>query len=257
MRSPFGIFRKHGTILIAGLVVLCMFAFTLADYLKPQHLPALLGMFAVGTIFYLLGQPSGNGNWLAVVGGVLGLVAVSYIPTFWGPPAAATTSVGKLSEEELQELIENRETANKFMVAVYEEGAGPRPTFQSLLSEIQTRFPDLASQPQFFQMVAPSLFRQLGEVQAEWDRGYQNFSFFSSEELSSSNRSAELVREAVVRDWVMAQEADKLGIRVSNDTITDFVKKASLNRDTKKSIDREKFIKFREETSLSESDLYD
>jgi hypothetical protein len=76
MRSPFGIFRKHGTILTAGLVVLCMFAFTLADFLTPQHFPALLAMLAFGVIFYLLGQPSGKGGWYAAFGLVLGIVVV-------------------------------------------------------------------------------------------------------------------------------------------------------------------------------------
>lgn len=238
MQSPFGIFRKHGTILTAGLVVLCMFAFTLADFLQPQHLPAILGMFALGTIFYLLGQPSGKGGLFGVVGALLGLVIVSLVPGFWGPPPAASTAVGDLSEEELQELIQKRQIANQFMAAVYQVGAGPRPSLQSLFSQ----FPSLASNPQLIQMLAPRVFQQ----QAMWDRGFQNFGFIVNEETLEGQR------EATVREWVMAQEADDLGIRVSNATVTEFIKKAANRK-----LSDTQFKRFREETGLSEAALYD
>src|SRR5688500_11441922 len=113
MRSPFGVFRKQQKILMAGLVVLCMFAFTLADFLQPQHLPTLLGMVAFGLIFYLLGQPTGKGGWYAVAGVVLGFAVVSMVPKFWGPEPAATSTIGTLSEQQLRETDHPRRGANQ------------------------------------------------------------------------------------------------------------------------------------------------
>ena len=239
MRSPFGIFRKHGTILTAALVVLCMFAFTLADFLRPEHLPALLGMTAFAALFYLLGQPSGKGGWFAAVGAVLGLMAMQFVPNFWKPAPAATTAVGELSDEELHEKVEQRQKANQFILNVYQVGMPPRPSLQDMMSRLPR---ELMSNQQIFQMVMQQTMQQ----QQAWDRGFQNFGFAPLEE------SLESARESAVREWVMAKQADEIGIRVSDKAVTEYLQKASNNRLT-----AEQFTELRKETGMSEADLYD
>lgn len=225
-------------ILTAGLVVLCMFAFIFSPSLKPQHLPVLLGMFAFGTIFYLLGQPSGKGSWFAVAGAIVGFVVVSFMPDIWGPAPAATTSVGKLSEEELQELMQKRQTANEFMGNVIRTG------LMSIDQFIAQQQPTFLEQPPQMRQFYYQIFQ--GPYMNYLDQKGRAFGF-----APAGNTRAE-VREAVVRDWVMAKEADKLGIRVSNATITEYLKKASNQNLTDK-----EFIRLREETGLSEDELYD
>ncbi len=241
MRSPFGIFRKHGTVLTAGLVLLCMFAFILAQYLKPEHLPYLMSMMAFGILFYLLGQPSGKAGAWAVVGVVVGFAVMLFLPNFIRGNYAATTTVGKLKEPELQKKIEERRTANQFIYEVYQAGHGPRPTGQELLSQ----FGHLMTNPQIRQMLEQSIQRQ----QDLWDAGLQSVAFAS---LREDPRTA---REATVRTWVMAQEADEIGIRVSNAAITKYLQQAGSG--PKGQLTSEKFTELREELKMSEAELYD
>jgi hypothetical protein len=59
-------------------------------------------------------------------------------------------------------------------------------------------------------------------------------------------------RAAAVREWVMAKEADEIGIRVSDRAVTDYLQKASNG-----SLTREQFADFRKEMAMSEAELYD
>lgn len=271
MRSPFGIFRKHGTILTAGLVALCMFAFTLADFLRPEHLPALLAMLAFGVIFYLLGQPSGKGGWYALVGTVLGFVVISFVPNAFGPSPAVTTTVGDLSEEELRELTLERQNANQFLLQVYMTGAGERRDERRFQQEVEERVDEIFEQqrqqlgdiidlPQvrqqfrerLRQQAANELAPQFFQEQQLWQRGWETFAF------APLDASEEFVREDAVRTWVMAHAADDVGIRVSDAAVTEYLKKASTDRRTGDAmLTREKFAEFREELGVSESRLYD
>ncbi len=251
MRSPFGVFRKQQKILMAGLIVLCMFAFTLADFLQPQHLPTLLGMIAFGLIFYLLGQPSGKGGWYAAVGVVLGFAIVSMVPKFWGPEPAATATVGTLSEEELREKVDERRRANQFILQVYQSGFGMRPDIQSEISREVSRIGDLSSFPanlrqMFMNQIVEQVSQRVVPMMRLWDRGFQNFGFAPLEE------TLDFARQETVREWVMAQQADELGIEVSNAAVTEYLQKASGGRLT-----REQFTELRKEMGMSEADLYD
>lgn len=234
MRSPFGIFRKHGTILTAILVVLSIFAFTLADFLRPEHLLPMLGILGFSLIFYLLAQPSGKGGWAAAVGAILGFVIVSFLPTAFGPPAAATTSVGDLSQEELREQMLKRRNANQFMLQVYIQGNGNRP-------EIPQLPPSIMNNPQFRGQII-QMFRQ----QQMWDAGFRTFGFAPLQE------SDQFAREDTVRTWVMAQQADEIGVHVSNAAISEYLKKASNGR-----LSAEQFTRYRQELTMSEAELYD
>lgn len=247
MRSPFGVFRKQQKLLMAGLVILCMFAFTLADFLQPQHFPTLLGMIAFGLIFYLLGQPTGKGGWYALAGVILGFAVVSLVPQFWGPDPAATSTVGTLSEEELREKLEQRRRANQFILQVYQSGFGARPDIQSEISREMARIGDISSFPENLrEMFMNSIIQQASQRLQMWERGFQNFAFAPLEERLES------AREATVREWVMAEQADELGIEVSNAAITEYLQKASGGR-----LSREQFTEFRKDMGLSEAELYD
>ena len=77
-------------------------------------------------------------------------------------------------------------------------------------------------------------------------QGLQNFAFASLRE------DPQAAREAAVRTWVMAQEADDIGIRVSNEAVTKYLRQAGGGKLT-----AERFTELRKELTMSEADLYD
>ncbi len=249
MRSPFGIFRKHGTILTAGLVVLCMFAFTLSQFLRPEHLPILLGMLAFGAIFYLLGQPSGKGGWYAIAGAMVGLVVISMVvPAFFKPAPAAKTTLGEISEAKLHTMIEQRRNANQFIYKIYRMGFGERPDAQAILASQMrdiARFPPEQRQ-MFMNLILSRSLPQIEQNQRIWDIGFRHFRFAPLQE------PMEVAREATVREWVMSKQADEIGIRVSNLAVTEYLTKASNGQ-----LSREQFTDLRKELHLSEAELFE
>ncbi len=234
MNSPFGVFRKHGRILTAGLTVLAIFAFIFLDSLKPEHVPILLGMIAFGAIFYLFGQPSGHGTGFAIAGATLGLIVMPFVGKLFGPPPAATTSMGNLSAKELTQKIADRNNANLFIYKVHQVGFGERPDARAQLAKM----PGLAGNQQILNFL-------VGE-EMRWDRRFGIYAFAPLRETGESQQLE------TVRTWVRVQEADKMGIRVSDQAITNYIQKASDGK-----LSREKFMEFRDDLNLSDAELYD
>ena len=221
---PFRYFRsgsRTNKILMAALTALAMFAFIIADALPNgqggggsllTYLPFVLAMAAGALIFWVFGTPQGNGSLYAAVGAGVGLLFAFFLPTLLGKQYAVSSSVGTLDEDELQDLMAKRRIANQFIMIMAEEVYG-RP----------------------------------GQGQAQqWERMVRSLSFGPIGDLSPAEE-----RREVGRQFVMAQEADEIGIRISDAAVADY-----LSRNFGKKI-REDFIAARKQLKISDEDLFD
>lgn len=204
-QSPFGIFRKHGAILTALLTGLCIFGFILADFLQPEHLPALLAMIAGGCIFWLFGSGTGNGAWYATAGVAVGFVFAMFMPGILNRSSAATTSAGNISEKELARMLDDQQTVNQFMSRVY----GLRPE------------------------------------RMRNQRDAANFMFGGGQTLTAQ-------RESAVRTFVMAHEADAMGLGVSDAAIRQHLEAAAGGK-----LKKRDFIAIRQSMGRSEAEIWE
>ncbi|WP_166829433.1 ZIP family metal transporter [Thalassoroseus pseudoceratinae] len=225
MSSPFRFFRsgsRTNKIMMAGLTALAMFAFIIADALPNgqggggsllTYLPFALAMAAGALIFWVFGSSQGKGSTFAAVGAGVGLLFAFFLPTLLGKQYAVSSSVGTLDEIELQERIANRRIANQFMMIMAEEVYG-RPGEQ------------IPAQ--------------------QWEQMVRSLGFGPINGLTPIEE-----RREVGRQFVMAQEADEVGIRISDSAVAEY-----LSRNFGKKI-REDFIAARKQLKISDEDLFD
>ena len=222
---PFRYFRsgsRTNKILMVALTGLAMFAFIIADALPNgqggsgsllTYLPFALAMAAGALIFWVFGTPQGNGSLYAAVGAGVGFLFAFFLPTILGKQYAVSSSVGTLDENELQQRMNNRRIANQFMMIMAEERFG-RP----------------------------------GEMipAQQWQQMTRSLWFGPINGLSPAEE-----RREVGRQFVMAQEADEIGIRISDAAVAEYL---SLRFGKKI---REDFIAARKQLKLSDDELFD
>lgn len=222
---PFRYFRsgsRTNKILMVALTGLAMFAFIIADALPNgqggsgsllTYLPFVLAMAAGALIFWVFGTPQGNGSLYAAVGAGVGFLFAFFLPTILGKQYAVSSSVGTLDETELQQRMNNRRIANQFMMIMAEERFG-RP----------------------------------GEIipAQQWQQMTRSLWFGPINGMSQAEE-----RREVGRQFVMAQEADEIGIRISDAAVAEYL---SLRFGKKI---REDFIAARKQLKLSDEDLFD
>lgn len=232
-RSPFAIFRKHQKVLMVVLTMLAMFAFVVLDALQtaneiPISLWALIGAGIGAGIFWLLGSSGGKGTEWALAGAVLGGVIVLVLPRFFGDRGVVSTSVGNLSEEELHDLMRRRRTAN---FVIRDAFAAGNP-FPERLADISPELADMAE----------SSFAQqfLGMYQRQWSQQLNQYQFGGLSEAST------------VTTWLLAHEADDMGIAISDEAVTAYLQAVAAGK-----LRGQDLTRIRKEHGLSESQLYD
>jgi len=119
MASPLELFRKKQKVLMVPLTILAMFAFVVMDQLNPEQIPPILGMLVFGPLFWYLGKDRGKGKEFAIAGIVLGFaLGYMYIPRV-GTAMVISSTAGNLDQQEYQEMVNNRNIANQFIVQTY------------------------------------------------------------------------------------------------------------------------------------------
>ena len=202
MRSPFQIFRKYQKEATVVLIGMALLAFIILDSISQMSkLPSwmwigLLGL-ALGGIFWVFGTRAAKSNpaeskgkalEYALGGTALGVAIGVSVMMFTRPAPAVSTSVGKISEAELQKMVERRRDAVNFMEKAY-RAAKPMPE-----GRIQ----------QFL-----------------WNRGLIEATFGQR----SAGFSAPIRREDVVVKFLLLEEAKKYDIRVSDTAIQEHIKR--------------------------------
>lgn len=121
MTTPFTFFRRNQQVMMVGVVILSMVAFTISDVFSDRQSQfVMLGIMLGGIIFAFTGIP--RGKWIqyglsgAVLGGLLGWL----LPDVISPIAqyARTTKLGTFDRERLTQLASQRNLANAFMAQV-------------------------------------------------------------------------------------------------------------------------------------------
>jgi hypothetical protein len=121
MKSPFAFFRKHARVLTVILTGLAMFAFVIMDQIRntPELFPVTMGVLGGGLLLWVLGRRSGHAIEFAVVGAILGGVVSYNSISGLGPGAVVETSEGRISQRELNNLVNRRQLANRFIADAY------------------------------------------------------------------------------------------------------------------------------------------
>ena len=119
MASPFQLFRRHQKVLMVILTGLAMFAFIVMDALSRMEdstafLPLVTAIIG-GAAFWFIGQKSEKVSSYTLVGAAVG-AALGFILVFTRPgPAGVETSIGTLSERQIQDMRQERALANQFI----------------------------------------------------------------------------------------------------------------------------------------------
>ena len=119
MASPFQLFRRHQKVLMVVLTGLAMFAFIVMDALSRMEdstafLPMVTAIIGAAA-FWFIGQQSEKGSSFTLVGAAFG-AALGFILVFNRPgPPGIETSIGTLSDRQIQEMRQERALANQFI----------------------------------------------------------------------------------------------------------------------------------------------
>lgn len=128
MASPFQLFRRHQKVLMVVLTGLAMFAFIVMDALSRMEdstafLPMVTAIIGAAT-FWFIGQNNEKGSSFTLVGAAFG-AALGFILVFNRPgPPGVETSIGTLSERQIQEMRQERAMANQFIGGAVRERKG-------------------------------------------------------------------------------------------------------------------------------------
>src|SRR5262245_54111493 len=201
MRSPFSIFRKYQKITMVIILFLTMLTFTLSDAVTrwSGELPTMLivlmmGMIGAG-VGAVIGMQTGKPWEYSIAGVVVGAVVSLVITTVGGTSAAVETTAGNLSQKQIDALVQRRQTANSFIVEAYQRVAPPPQQNNPFSMEI-------------------------------WERGLRTHQF--SNGIAMQSGKADAVRQSleddVVFGYLLEQEANKMGIKVSDEAVNDYIK---------------------------------
>lgn len=226
MKSPFAIIRKHQKIMMVITIGLCMFAFIFLGSIEQsggQGMLPILGVMMGAGVFWVLGNQAGKAGSYTVLGAILGLLLGLLIPRLNTTSAEVATSVRDFSGRELQQLINNRHNANKFMSSAYAE---------------THKMPDDPN--------LSGIFAQL------WQRGHQMAQF----QLTSQKPD-----EDVIIGYLLRHEAERMGITVSDEYVIEHIQQittpSALFGQDEGPLSKAEFKDIRANLGLSETELFD
>lgn len=209
-RSPFSIFRDNAKFLMVILIALAMFAFIIMDQLSPENFPYVIGFLAGAGVFWLIGRRLGKPLPYAVAGAVLGLAGAMLVAGGTTPQnVAVRTTAGDISVRELEQLIRQRDLANTFL----------EEAWVAANSKL-TREDD-----EYVKALGAETVRNLKAQQARATADGVKFTYSGTAQLT-----AQQLREDVVFGWLMRQEAEAMGIRISDAAINDFIRVRTRDR---------------------------
>jgi hypothetical protein len=224
MQSPFAIFRKYQKecILVFGFLILISFTVgqSLIDISSrtgqiPLALKIALAVTLVGGISWGIGLQRDRAKEYGLWGVLAGAAIGVALGQFGGAAAAVSTNAGNLSETDIQRLVKQRKIVNQFL---YD---GVDATFMNIDDPRMASF-----RSQFVAQTARSVQFQFNPRQ--------------------------LIQYDVVFGFLLQQEAKRMGIRVSDESISQFI-----NRATSENLSREKFNEIRKRQNVSQKELYD
>lgn len=148
MRSPFHFFRKHQKESLVILIGMAMISFVFLGSisnigtLTPWMWVVLIAVIAAGAAWVVgtqtkRGKQSEFALWGAVAGTAIGLVVMMLNR----PAPAVSTTDGNLSQKQLQDMIQRRTVAVRFMTDAYDASVDPSMnSFQHPFGRLQAAF---------------------------------------------------------------------------------------------------------------------
>jgi len=133
MQSPFAIFRKHQKEMTVVLTGLAMFAFIVLAQIDamPALVVPIMGFLVGAGLFWALSGKSGvEGGGYAFVGGILGVVMLTFvIPRFFPDTTGIKLRNGtNISQQKIKSLSERRNRANQFVQLAFQASGGEKDT---------------------------------------------------------------------------------------------------------------------------------
>lgn len=209
---------------MVALVALAMFAFVVMGNASPGQggggwTLAIMAICLVGGIAWGLGYRQGKGAEWASTGALLAAVFVAVFWFFGGTPGYVETTAGKLSRAEVHDLEQQRRIANQFVQMAYSR-KNPRPNelppfpieLDGLPPELRQRFEQQRQE-------------QLAQLQGAWLAGMYEHAFGYDHGWSRNGplEGGEEFQRDVVFGFLLNKEADDLGIKISDEAVTDFI----------------------------------
>ena len=108
MKSPFAVFRKHQKVLMVVVIGLAMFAFIFMDQMSRsggQAMVLMMGPMLGAIVFWIIGTQKGKATSYAMTGALLGLLLGLLGLQMGAPAATVETTIGDLSQTEVQQLV--------------------------------------------------------------------------------------------------------------------------------------------------------
>lgn len=235
MRSPFEIFRKHQKELMVVTVGLAMFAFIILDSLTqlqqvPRELLVVVLALVLGFIFWVIGTQTAKKTGTnkqkeyAISGVLLGAALGILWVTVTRPDPAVRTSIGNINAKQLDEMTKERQIAVEFMRRAFESSV-ETPEIVKIIQQ----------NPQFARFAGPAL--------QQWNFRMQNAMF-------NHIPGSPITKAEVVEKYLLLEEADKMGVRVSDESVHDF-----LTRVTEKKLSQNAYLRIRKDLGVSNSEL--
>ncbi len=242
MASPFSLFRKNQKTLMVVLTVLAMFAFVLLGNADPNApgsslVFAVMAICAVAGIGWGLGYRQGKGTDYATTGAVAALAGIVAVWFFAGPEPYVTTAEGNISRNQFETLRARRMLANDFVQRLY-VAAFPYPA--ELPPETEKLLENFPDENQKEMLRAQLLQPQINE----WQRGLAGIQFDFGRGSRDLNRD-------IVFGYLMGKEADRLGVEISDQAVSDFLK--SMRTQVRK----ETYMGILAEMGVAETEMYD
>ncbi len=221
MAHSMNFFRRNLKPLMAATTLMAMISFVFMDDSMASHsrllIPLVFGMFAGGAAF-VWGTRSGRQNEFLAMGFVVGIVFGLIITTFSSRDDASQASVAGLTQRDIVNLKSRRETANRIVASLYRK-SHPIP------KEVFDRGPFML---QFYQM---QMEQALSRVQFNFGRDLE---------------------QDVVFGHLLRQEGQRLGIVISDEAISDFIKMVANNK-----LSTDDFQAVRQELHLTDHHIYE
>ena len=223
MAHSMDFFRRNMKPLMAALTLMAMISFVFIPEMRSGNndigflVPVIFGLLAGGAGF-IWGTRTGRQNEFLAMGLVVGIVFGLIIKTFGVRDNASQATVAGLTQRDIASLKNRRETANRIVASLYRK-SHPIP------KEVFDRGPFML---QFFQM---QMEQALSRVQFHFGRDLD---------------------QDVVFGHLLRQEGQRLGIAISDEAISDFIKMVADNK-----LSTDDFQAVRQELHLTDHHIYE
>lgn len=238
MASPFATFRKNQKAMMAGLVLVSLFLFTIGDVMTQMgDSPPLKGLLFGGLLMALIGATVGQTFRYAAAGAVVGLGVGLLYPLIVPEEPVVSTKAGNLTDEQLLDMQQRRNLANYF-VGEYWNRAREKQ-YQDSRDERLERWKESNPDKSESEYVDPEYRRSQAPLYFSYNRP---------------------LNEDVVFGMLLRSEADKMGIVVGDDTVNSLL--AHLAKQAGASLSTDEYAEVRgqlqfKNSRVSEDVLYD